>query len=928
MSAVLALTLLHEMPAVGAAAEEATTPDPAVNEAPKESREAAIEPVEVGPVEELTTEDSVTVREEGGTYTTTIYGSAVNYQDESGDWEPISNDLVETEGDRFAAENEANSYTVQIPENPANTPVKMEEDGNWVKLKMVGVEDVEPDIEAAEAIFEDIAGADEIIYEATESGLKETIILEGAPTVPPVYEYRLTVSSKLTPVLTEDQMVEFRAPDGTVELFIPVGIMNDSTAPEPEYTNAVRYEIEPWGGEKEAWRFTITPDLEWLTDPARVYPVAIDPTVSKNTQKSCWLNQSSVSTTHCGDTKTKVGADNNLKRRRGLLDFSLSGIPSNAVISDAKAMLYLNAGWTTGSGGATSYALYHPSYDWGNCASWKYACKNGRQWSGGSPSGQISSNTHSLGGSSSGWKSFNISNRVKGWLATPPTFNYHGVMIRQVSENTKKILGFVSSNHWNTNLRPYLSISYSIPRDPNVVTDAEVQRIIELSDLGTTEGEVRALIDEGVTSNEGTGDPYTHQQAAADVIAILEDAQTGPQASPEMESEPVTTNNCDWVVEIDASDDSVSVARQGTPAELAPDDVSDPTAPIYAGAVEGETVTVQVYRGTPADEVRATLTAHEAELPGLAQQSGIEAVDETGSTIDMDHEDNLETLSPTEMATSDNLEVVAYSLQTDQGHLERGVPAESATSAPTVARGGDGASGACTASSAGSDSEVALSSASAEVVIPTLDEALQDRSYPKTSSAFRYRTFIPSAEVSAYAICGKFAGDDRSWTSYYKAPNRTRISVFFNWPTGTLDVGKHIGVTHRLGSWHFTGTGIRYFSEKKKRASSKGIRFHNAKKVTKPNGAARYMSVYVDHAVPNPMCKIGGNVSYNIHVSRWRGGVARITGTRKKVPAHEAYVYPHTEAYGKKLIRRSSSSFFCLAPLICGVEEIGGEWSP
>lgn len=452
--------VLASLSSVGGASAQA---DPASGIATPVRLATAAANLEPGPVPELSTETSTTTREADGSYTAEISAGPVNYQDDSGDWVPISNELVDAPGSVYAAQNEANSYTVSIPQNPATTPVKFEEDGAWVTMKIVGADDAEPAMEGAEAVFTNLAGADEVRYEATYSGVKETIVLDSPPTVAPSYAYTLRVSPGITPVLTADQTVEFRDDSGVARFLIPPGFMSDSAEPESAYSDAVTYTLAQTGS---SWRFTLTPSATWLNDSSRVYPVMIDPTVDKITQKSCWLQEEQAGTTHCGEWILKAGANENLKKRRALLDFNVNGIPTNAQVSNATAWIWLDHYSTSGSGGATSWALYNPSQLWGTCASWMYTCHNGGTWTGGGSQGQISSNTQSIGGSSSGWQSWDITGKAAGWING--THENRGVLLRQTGENVKKVLGFVSQAHNATWAHPLLRVTYTVNAAPSV----------------------------------------------------------------------------------------------------------------------------------------------------------------------------------------------------------------------------------------------------------------------------------------------------------------------------------------------------------------------------------------------------------------------------------------------------------------------------
>ncbi|MEO6471649.1 MAG: DUF3238 domain-containing protein, partial [Aeromicrobium sp.] len=174
-----------------------------------------------------------------------------------------------------------------------------------------------------------------------------------------------------------------------------------------------------------------------------------------------------------------------------------------------------------------------------------------------------------------------------------------------------------------------------------------------------------------------------------------------------------------------------------------------------------------------------------------------------------------------------------------------------------------------------------------------------------STSVIRYRTFISAAKVSS--PCGTFRGDNRGFSSYYDKPNRTRVSVFYNWATKSISTTKHIGTTHKLNS---SGQVI-----EAKTASSSGIKFQA------PLMYATYGRIEVNHAVGNPLCSVAGPIAYSVVMEAWKDGAARIAGKRRKVPNHEAYLYPKSEAYGVTIFKRSTTNFMCLN-FNCGDESL------
>jgi hypothetical protein len=67
-----------------------------------------------------------------GQYQTTIYPGPINYQDASGAWQPIDNALVPSSRPGYAYQNSANAYTVSLPQNLSDAPIRLDAGTAWV----------------------------------------------------------------------------------------------------------------------------------------------------------------------------------------------------------------------------------------------------------------------------------------------------------------------------------------------------------------------------------------------------------------------------------------------------------------------------------------------------------------------------------------------------------------------------------------------------------------------------------------------------------------------------------------------------------------------------------------------------------------------------------------------------------------------------
>lgn len=380
---------------------------------------------------------------------------------------PIDNTLVEAPGNAYAVENAAGSYTASLPENPATTPVRVEADGVWVTMKMNGVSD-DPAIDGSVATYDDVTHADSVTYQATNTGLKEDVVLSAAPPAgqPLVYTYTLAASEGVTPSVSAIGSVAFTNAAGDVVMEIPRGNMIDSATPQAEMTGAVTYTLD---AAESGWTLTMTPDLPWLTDPSRVYPVRIDPTLTTGVTRDCWIIKSNLEGAGCGDVATHIrtGRKNADDVYRGLLKFDVSSIPATATVNAATVSLFLAASQSY-SNEISSYGFQLAGKPWGR-PTWNTTGISTTTWNGGDPTGDVNG-VRNLDGQSEGFKEFTgLGPWVQGWANG--TIPNDGLVLKQVNEDTNNVLWFKSSSpsEENDGQRPYLEVTYMKPnKAPNI----------------------------------------------------------------------------------------------------------------------------------------------------------------------------------------------------------------------------------------------------------------------------------------------------------------------------------------------------------------------------------------------------------------------------------------------------------------------------
>jgi RHS repeat-associated protein len=221
------------------------------------------------------------------------YGEPINYADPvTGKMTPIDATLQDAVvSGRAVATNKANAFRLQLPRTLSGDWVSLDTTSVRIALRpasRVGVKGAAAvplsgvaslSRSATDVAYPGAFGGAALSYESRADGVKETITLS-APTSTTVYSFDLSLSG-LTPRIEDDGSISLlRSGESTAAYMIPKPSMWDSAnATEAAFTDKVHYQIS---GTAPTYRLDVVPDQAWLADPARVYPVMIDPGVKES----------------------------------------------------------------------------------------------------------------------------------------------------------------------------------------------------------------------------------------------------------------------------------------------------------------------------------------------------------------------------------------------------------------------------------------------------------------------------------------------------------------------------------------------------------------------------------------------------------------------------------------------------------------------
>ncbi|MFI0366733.1 DNA/RNA non-specific endonuclease [Actinomadura sp. 1N219] len=220
-----------------------------------------------------------------GTESTEFSPRPINYRRPDGSWAPVDTRLVPvggtsgTDGTGGAQgwRNAADSVDIRLAPaaaGVAGAPV--------VRMGLGGGQEIGYSMQGAAAsagkagergvTYPGVRPDTDLKIDVGSGGVKETIVLR-SPKASGTFVFPLSLKG-LTARVVGDQVV-FADASGQAKAVVPAGSMTDS-ADEPATSAKVSYSLISVGGTPA---LQVTADPEWLADPARVFPVEVDPSV-------------------------------------------------------------------------------------------------------------------------------------------------------------------------------------------------------------------------------------------------------------------------------------------------------------------------------------------------------------------------------------------------------------------------------------------------------------------------------------------------------------------------------------------------------------------------------------------------------------------------------------------------------------------------
>ncbi|GIH07104.1 hypothetical protein Rhe02_51710 [Rhizocola hellebori] len=278
-----------------------------------------------------------------GTYARTVYQDPVNFKAADGSWKPIDRSLARRGDGRLAQKAASTDFTVAARSSDARLVTINLDAGHAFSYGLAGAADVPANVNENSSLYPGVLSNVDLKLEVLANGVKESLILRSAA-APASFVFPFDLVG-LTAALGANGSVELTDAAGVVRASLPAGFMQDSRFDREsgDFTrsDAVIYELVDVNGRRA---LKVTPDAAWLRDPARVYPVTLDPSTFMGTGDT-YVYKTSGSD-HSGEDNLPVGTyDGGTHVARSLMHFDgFSTTYNGATITGASLWTWLT--WT------------------------------------------------------------------------------------------------------------------------------------------------------------------------------------------------------------------------------------------------------------------------------------------------------------------------------------------------------------------------------------------------------------------------------------------------------------------------------------------------------------------------------------------------------------------------------------------------------
>jgi RHS repeat-associated protein len=290
---------------------------------------------------DLATERSDMYQDSAGRMQRRVSQGRVNWKDSTGAYNPIDPTWTAS-GPRF--KERANDLALDIAATSDDPDlIKFTVDAtHYVGEGLVGAAKVAPGVAGTTATYLGVLPNIDLTLTSGNSGIDEAMILKSASAAT-TWVFNLDLQG-LTPTVNSAGGIDYADSTGKIVASAPPGFMTDS-AVQPggggAVSNAVTYTLSTPGGKPQ---LQVSVDPKWVADPARQFPIVVDPNLFTPTlSATTWVQNTTPGTDASGQHSMAIGTYNSgTNLARSFIDFSgYPGAPGGYNTTAASLYLFL-----------------------------------------------------------------------------------------------------------------------------------------------------------------------------------------------------------------------------------------------------------------------------------------------------------------------------------------------------------------------------------------------------------------------------------------------------------------------------------------------------------------------------------------------------------------------------------------------------------
>lgn len=220
-----------------------------------------------------------------GTRTERLSSEPVNVEVGDDSWVPVETEVAADP--RIGGRVDRHPLTPRFARTAdADTLVSVRRNGVTVAFSLEGAAPVRVQRDGSKVTYPDALPGIDLEYLVDRGAVKEQLVLHRAPAGSTTWRFPMTVTGG-RPTLGADGVITVADSSGEAQLTIPAPVMWDSSGVEGQQEPAEAAVDVDLVRDGDRWIVELTPDRAWLADPARVYPVVVDPPL----QMVAWVTE-------------------------------------------------------------------------------------------------------------------------------------------------------------------------------------------------------------------------------------------------------------------------------------------------------------------------------------------------------------------------------------------------------------------------------------------------------------------------------------------------------------------------------------------------------------------------------------------------------------------------------------------------------------